>query len=156
MNNAEVSRPPSHQVESVLHLYSFYCGLFDLFSMHTFVGVQDDAVKIREAFSILSQGIEITQYNYSMTSLKSFKLHGVLWLDSNMFRICLDTARSTVSERIRGKIPPGIYLRDMCEVRPGFDTVNVKFNRVKPESPDQVLTMIGTENSYTVELPSKV
>jgi hypothetical protein len=72
-----------------------------------------------------------------------------------MYRICIDTTRPTVAERLAGKIPPGLYLRDICEVRPGPDSVNFKGNHKPPSSGDNCLSMIGSEKSYSIEFPSK-
>jgi hypothetical protein len=114
-----------------------------------------DAIKIREAFSILTQGIEITQYDVNVHTGKQFAASRILWLDSDMYRICIDTTRPTVAERLAGKIPPGLYLRDICEVRPGPDSVNFKRNHKQPSAGDHCLSLIGTEKSYSIEFPSK-
>lgn len=116
---------------------------------------ESDAIKIREAFSILTQGIEITQYDVNVHSGKQFVASRILWLDSDMYRICIDTTRPTVAERLAGKIPPGLYLRDICEVRPGHDSVNFRRNNKKPTDADHCLSLIGTEKSYSIEFPSK-
>jgi len=114
-----------------------------------------DAVKIREAFSILTQGIEITQYDYNVFTNKAAVGTKILWLDSDMYRICVNSSRPTVAERLAGKIPPGVYLRDICEVRPGPDAVNFSRNSRQPNDPDHCLSLIGTEKTYSIDFPSK-
>lgn len=116
---------------------------------------QNDAIKIREAFSILTQGIEISQYDVDIHTNKQFVGSRILWLDSDMYRICIATTRPTVAERLAGKIPPGLYLRDICEVRPGPDSVNFRRNHKHPTDPDHCLSMIGTEKTFSIEFPSK-
>lgn len=72
-----------------------------------------------------------------------------------MYRICLAATRPTVAERLAGKIPPGLYLRDICEIRPGPDSVNFNRNHKKPTDADHCLSLIGTEKTYSIEFPSK-
>lgn len=72
-----------------------------------------------------------------------------------MYRICIATTRPTVAERLAGKIPPGLYLRDICEVRPGPDSVNFRRNNKPPSEADHCLSLIGTEKTYSIEFPSK-
>lgn len=73
-----------------------------------------------------------------------------------MYRICINSSRPTVAERLAGKIPPGVYLRDICEVRPGPDAVNFSRNSRQPNDLDHCLSLIGTEKTYSIEFPSKV
>jgi len=114
-----------------------------------------DALKIREAFSILTQGIEITQYDFDVYANKATVGTRICWLDSDMYRIFINLSRPTVAERLSGKIPPGLYLRDICEVRPGPDAVNFSRNSRQPNDPDHCLSLIGTEKTFSIEFPSK-
>jgi len=79
----------------------------------------------------------------------------IVWMDSDIYRICVDSVRPSIAERAMGKIPPGIYLRDISEVREGIDTYNFKKNKKKPSDVDTCLSLIGSERTISLELPSK-
>ncbi len=64
--------------------------------------------------------------------------------------------RPTIAERAMGKVPPGLYMRDIAEVRKGWDSFDFKTNGDPPLDPDRCLSLIGTERTISLELPSKV
>lgn len=113
-------------------------------------------MKIREIFSILTQGVELVQYEVDIHSKKS-SVHGrIVWMDSDTYRICVDASRPAVVDRAKGKIPPGIYLRDICEVRAGSDSVHFTQNNKQPQEPENCLSLVGTERTISLEFPSSV
>eukprot|EP01039_Chlorochromonas_danica_P010476 gene10475-11606_t len=113
-----------------------------------------ETVKVREIFSILTQGVEINHYQVHRKSLKSVVNKHILWLDADIFRICIDKARLTTSDRIKGKIPPGLYLRDISEVRPGNQSFHFSMNSSHQANGDLCLSLIGSEDTLSLEFPS--
>lgn len=75
--------------------------------------------------------------------------------DSDIFRLCVDEARPSITDRIKGKIPPGLYLRDISEVRTGSDCFHFSKNSSKPANRDNCLSLVGSEWTIAIELPSK-
>ncbi len=61
-----------------------------------------------------------------------------------------------MAERAQGKIPPGLYLRDISEVREGADAFHFAKNKTPPKEPDNCLSLVGSELTISLELPSKV
>ena len=51
---------------------------------------------------------------------------------------------------------PGLYMRDIAEVREGFDSFDFKKNTNAPTDPDLCLSLIGSERTISLELPGKV
>ena len=52
-------------------------------------------------------------------------------------------------------MPPGLYLRDIGEVREGAEAYDFIHNPEPPELDDQCLSLIGTERTICLQLPSK-
>jgi hypothetical protein len=71
-------------------------------------------------------------------------------------RICVDVSRPSQLDRSKGKVPPGLYLRDIGEVREGANAYDFIHNTEPPELDDQCLSLIGTERTICLQLPSKV
>jgi hypothetical protein len=61
-----------------------------------------------------------------------------------------------MADRAQGKIPPGLYLRDISEVREGSDSFQFAKNSIQPKEPDNCLSLVGSERTISLELPSKV
>lgn len=76
--------------------------------------------------------------------------------DSDILRICVDDKRSTLIDRAKGKMSPGLYMRDIAEVRGGFDSYDFTKNTNAPTDPDLCLSLIGSERTISLELPGKV
>lgn len=76
--------------------------------------------------------------------------------DSDIYRLCIDRVRPSLAERSRGKIPPGIYLRDIAEIREGADSYDFTNNENQPKSPDHCLSILGSETTISLEFPSEV
>ena len=88
---------------------------------------------------------------------KKSSVHGrIVWMDSDTYRICVDSSRPAVVDRAKGKIPPGVYLRDICEVRAGSDAFHYTQNAKKPAEPEHCLSLVGTERTISLEFPSIV
>ena len=68
----------------------------------------------------------------------------------------MDDKRSTLIDRAKGKMSPGLYMRDIAEVRAGFDSFDFKKNTNAPTDPDLCLSLIGSERTISLELPGKV
>lgn len=110
-------------------------------------------IKIREAFQILTQGVEMIHFDSK--SKRASRSKKIVWLDSDILRICVDTARPTQKEMLKGKVPPGIYLRDIGEVREGANAYAFLTSAEPPENSDFCLSLIGTERTISLQLPSK-
>lgn len=76
--------------------------------------------------------------------------------DSDIYRICVDSIRPSMAERAQGKIPPGIYLRDIAEIREGAESFQFTENKVPPRDINNCLSLVGSERTISLELPSKV
>mmetsp|Transcript_26523 Transcript_26523/g.28926 ORF Transcript_26523/g.28926 Transcript_26523/m.28926 type:complete len:319 (+) Transcript_26523:304-1260(+) len=116
---------------------------------------ETNQIKIREIFSILTQGIEVLQYEVDRSTGKS-NVHGrIFWIDSDIYRLCIDTYRPTIADRVKGFIPPGVYLRDISEVRAGLDSYHFRKHKKAPVEPTHCLSLVASERTVTVEFPSK-
>lgn len=113
---------------------------------------QNRDLKVREAFQILTQGVEMIHYEVAKRNTKGKK---IVWLDPDILRICVDVNRPSQSDRQKGKVPPGIYLRDIGEVRAGWNAYDFQHNNEPPESEELCLSLIGTERTVCLELPTK-
>ena len=71
-------------------------------------------------------------------------------------RICVDFARPSTVDRAKGKVSPGIYLRDVAEVREGAEAYDFRRSSKPPQDEDCCLSLVGTESVMCLELPSKV
>lgn len=61
-----------------------------------------------------------------------------------------------MAERAMGKIAPGIYIRDISEIREGINSYHFKHFSPRPVDDDRLLSIIGTEKTISLELPSQV
>ena len=111
--------------------------------------------KIREAFSILSQGVEMVHYNVINGKFGKTRVKKIVWMDPDILRICVDIARPSTIDRAKGKVPPGAYLRDVAEVREGAEAYDFRRSTQAPQDDDNCLSLIGTECVLCLELPSK-
>mmetsp|Transcript_6955 Transcript_6955/g.11767 ORF Transcript_6955/g.11767 Transcript_6955/m.11767 type:complete len:314 (-) Transcript_6955:598-1539(-) len=116
---------------------------------------EDNNLRIREIFSILTQGVEMTQYETDPNTHKSTVGTKIVWMDSDIYRICVDHVRPSMAERAQGKIPPGIYLRDIAEIREGAESFQFTENKVPPRDINNCLSLVGSERTISLELPSK-
>jgi hypothetical protein len=55
-----------------------------------------------------------------------------------------------------GKIAPGIYIRDISEIREGMNSYHFKNYSPRPTDEDRLLSIVGTEKTISLELPSQV
>jgi hypothetical protein len=119
---------------------------------------EDHAQKIREAFAILTQGVEMVHYDVKSTKKAGVpsKKTKIVWMDSDILRFCVDDSRPTLIDRAKGKMPPGIYMRDIAEVRAGDESFDFRENMFRPADPECCLSLIGTERTLSLELPGKV
>ena len=75
--------------------------------------------------------------------------------DVDMLRICIAKKRPPISEKNKGKIPHGLYIRDIAEVRPGTLSNDFNKNSYQPHSEDSCFSVIGSETTLSLELPNK-
>jgi hypothetical protein len=61
-----------------------------------------------------------------------------------------------MAERSEGKIPPGLYLRDIAEIREGAESFQFTENKIPPRNVHNCLSLVGSERTISLELPSKV
>lgn len=109
--------------------------------------------RMREIFAILTTGIELNEYEVNEKTGKTEITQKVMWIETEIYRLCCDVARPSIAERTAGFVPRGIYLRDISEIRDGADAY--PFTRDKsPRDPDCCLSIIGTECTLSLELPS--
>jgi len=118
--------------------------------------INDDNVKkLREAFAVLTQGVEMNHYDAEAIIVDKKKQKKIVWVDPDILRICCDYVRPSMVERALGKVPPGIYIRDIAEVRAGAQA----YDFIKNPDPDRedakCLTLIGTERAISLEFPSQ-
>ena len=79
--------------------------------------------------------------------------------DSDILRLCVDVRRPTLADRAKGKVPPGIYMRDIAVILKGEEAaVSFDFadSSSPPRKPEQCLSLIATERAICLELPSGV
>lgn len=112
---------------------------------------EDSEHKIREAYQILTQGIEITHYDIKSKKPKTTK---IMWIDPEILRVCVDKARPNLRDKAKGRIPPGVYLRDIALVQRGVSAYAFRKSLVLPEDHGTCMTLIGTEMSISLQLPS--
>jgi hypothetical protein len=117
-----------------------------------------DAVKVREAFAVLAQGLELRVYSPRQTGAlraQQTAVNQLVWMDADILRICADSIRPTLVDRALGKIPPGLYLRDISEVREGYSSLDFKQSATPPQDTDRCLALVGSERTICLEMPSK-
>mmetsp|Transcript_20397 Transcript_20397/g.19714 ORF Transcript_20397/g.19714 Transcript_20397/m.19714 type:complete len:315 (-) Transcript_20397:605-1549(-) len=116
----------------------------------------DNAHKIREAFAILTQGIEIIHYDTSDVKKGAQRVKRIVWMDSDILRICVDDKRPTLMRRSKGKNSPGLYMRDISEVKAGDNCYAFQKNKIRPENSEACFSLIGSERTICLELPGKM
>lgn len=73
-------------------------------------------------------------------------------------RLCVDVRRPTLADRAQGKIPPGIYMRDIAIVLMGAAAARAYdfgYDGSLPDNTDHCLALIATERAICLELPSE-
>ena len=111
---------------------------------------------VREAFHILTQGVEMTHYevNVSMGFRKTYSSDTkVVWLNPDSLRLCVSKTRPAV---VQSKVYPGVYLRDVSEVLGGAHTYGFVTQPEPPNSHEQCLNIIASERTLCLQLPSEV
>lgn len=71
----------------------------------------------------------------------------------------MDISRPNQRQRAKGKVSPGLYLRDIGEVRAGsraFDFQQSSYYSPKEAESEQCMSLIGTERTLCLLLKSKV
>ena len=65
--------------------------------------------------------------------------------------------RPTLVEKAKGKVPYGLYIRDIAEVREGAEAFDFRCNphAPMPEEEDFCMSLIGSECSICLQCPSK-
>ena len=114
---------------------------------------EETAHKIREAFYVLTQGVDVMQYKGQ--GRRSDKVRQVIWLEPDILRVCIDSRRLTAADVLNGKAVPGLYLRDIAEVRAGASSFPFKNCAHPPSTPTHCLCLLGTERTLCLEFPNK-
>jgi hypothetical protein len=117
---------------------------------------EDQMVLVEEGMKVLLQGVEMIHYDISASETQKRK---VVWVDAEIHRICVYYAKpeeKNAKDIEKGKVCPGIYFRDLSEVRLGYGCYDFMEDADPPENEDQCLALIGSERSICLELPSKV
>lgn len=117
---------------------------------------EDQMVLVEEGMKVLSQGVEMIHYDISASETQKKK---VVWVDTDIHRICVYYAKPEERDKKdveTGKVSPGIYFRDLSEVRLGRGCYDFMEDADPPENEDQCLALIGSERTICLELPSKV
>jgi hypothetical protein len=129
---------------------------------------EENSHKIREAFYVVAQGVDVMFYSESSGSVltssstahtssyssKVTRIRQVVWLEPENLRICVDSRRMTPTDTMKGKKSPGLYLRDIAEIRGGADAFFFKKATPPPESPQRCISLIGTEMTICLEFPT--
>jgi hypothetical protein len=118
---------------------------------------EEHSQKLKEAFAILTQGVEMVHYDCMHAKvITSMRMKKIVWMDADILRLCVDVTRPTLADRGKGKVPPGLYMRDISEVRKGSDSCDFQKNPSGvPEHDEHCLSLIATERTISLELPSK-
>jgi len=116
---------------------------------------EQKAVMVREAFAVLAQGVELMHYNTLYGSRGNQLVKQLVWMDADLLRICIDSMRPTLVDKAIGKVAPGLYLRDISEVREGIDSLDFLLSPTPPRDKDRCMSLVGSERSLCLEMPSK-
>ena len=73
-----------------------------------------------------------------------------------MLRLCIDDKKSDRSSIQKGKMPSGICLRDISELRLGCDAFNFKNVDPAKKEEDCCFSIIGSERTLSMITPTKV
>lgn len=109
---------------------------------------------MREIFAILTQGIELNEYEINPRTGKTEITQKVMWIEPEIYRLCCDAFRPSIAQKSQGFVPRGLYLRDVSEIRDGTDVHPFSGDK-QPPDPECCLSMIGTEGTLSLELPSQ-
>jgi hypothetical protein len=71
-------------------------------------------------------------------------------------RLYVDKKRPALKDQKVRKNAPGIYFRDISDIRAGTDACHFKDNLNLPENDDKCLYIVASERTLCFELPSKV
>lgn len=112
---------------------------------------------LKEAFAILTQGVEMIHFDVSYSGRGTQINKKIIWMDSDILRLCVDFRRPTLADRAKGKVPPGIYMRDIAVILKGEEAAacyDFAYNQSPPSKPEQCLALVATERAICLELPS--
>lgn len=114
----------------------------------------DKDLMVREAFHILTQGVEMTHYEVNTGMRRTFSTETkVVWLNPDTLRLCVNKERPPV---VQNKVYPGVYLRDVAEVVGGAHTFGFATHPDPPSYHEQCLNIIASERTLCLQLPSEV
>ena len=114
---------------------------------------EDKELMVREAFHILTQGVEMTHYEVNVGFRKTYSVKPkVVWLNPDSLRLCVSTTRPPV---VQTELYTGVYLRDVAEVVGGAHTFGFAAQPEPPSSNEQCLNLIASERTLCLQLPSE-
>lgn len=64
--------------------------------------------------------------------------------------------KPTIFQRAKGEPFPGLYMRDIAEVRAGVNCSGFQKNKKTPSNPQACLSLIGSERTICLEMPGEV
>jgi hypothetical protein len=111
-------------------------------------------LKMREIFSILTQGIELLQYETDVVTGRTTISSKSMWIETDIYRMCCDSIRPSIAQRVAGIIPAGLYLRDISEIRDGIKAFPFSNPDATPQDEGCCLSLIGSERCLSLEFPS--
>lgn len=94
--------------------------------------------------------------HYDTKHAVPIKKKRIVWMDSDILRVCVDDKRPTLIDRAKGKMSPGLYMRDIAEVRGGDFSYDFRKNASPPTSSELCMSLIGSERTISLELPGKM
>lgn len=108
-------------------------------------------IKMKQIFSILTNGIEVIQYQIDRKG-KFSTCSKVLWMEVDQYRLCCERHRPRIVKRGRG-VPHGLYLRDISEIRDGVEAFPFISADTAPDDPDFCFSLVGSEQTISLMLP---
>jgi hypothetical protein len=70
-------------------------------------------------------------------------------------RFCVDDVRPTIVESEYNRAPRGVYVRDVSEIRDGWEAFEFKKNNSPPSDGGRCLSIIGSERTIAMQFPSQ-
>jgi hypothetical protein len=110
--------------------------------------------RLQELLGVLKRGIEIDHFQISSLASTAV-VRQVFWLNQKSMRLCIDDNRATVDDIENQTAPPGVYIRDVAEIREGFDAYQFRENKCPPNDAGRCLSIVGSERTVAVQFNSQ-
>ena len=76
--------------------------------------------------------------------------------EPKLLRVCIDDRKADNQAILKGKVPGGVCLRDISELRLGYEAFNFKNVASSRKDFDCCFSIIGTERTLCMIAPTKV